>query len=108
MSDSFSVVLGDIAATAKVFADESDTVKAIMPDEGPSCPDGGDASVDGTLHTVITSVGLLHLQIAGAIGDHADKLSSVVIDNYEHTETSVQQLLGRTYSGKRTSRKGQG
>ena len=92
MSDSFSVVLGDIAATAKVFTNESDTFKAIMPDEGPGCPDGGDASVDGTLHTVITAVGLLHLQIAGAIADHAGKLSSVH-DNYEHTETSVQQLL---------------
>lgn len=92
MSDSFSVVLGDIAATAKVFTDESDTFKAIMPDEGPGYPDGGDASVDGVLHTVISAVGLLHLQIAGAIGDHASKLSSVH-DNYEKTDISVQQLL---------------
>jgi Family of unknown function (DUF6317) len=64
VSDSFSVVLGDIAATAKVFADEADTFKAIMPDEGPGCPGGGDGSVDGILNTVITAVGLLHLQHA--------------------------------------------
>ena len=92
MSDSFSVVLGDIAATAKVFARESDTFKAIMPDEGPGCPDGGDASVDETLRTVIKAVGLLHLQIAGAIDDHADKLSAVH-DNYENTDVGVQQLM---------------
>lgn len=92
MSSSFSVVLGDVAATAEVFADESETFKAIMPNQGAACPDGGDASVDETLRTVITAVGLLHLQIAGAISDHADKLR-FVHDNYEHTDIGVQQLL---------------
>jgi hypothetical protein len=37
----FQVVLSDLAGMARVFRDESGAFEAIMPADGPSCPDAG-------------------------------------------------------------------
>jgi hypothetical protein len=91
VSGSFNVVLGDIASAAGSFSTESSTFRAIMPEGGPSCPDGGDASVNKTLATVVDAVGLLHAQIANAIEDHASKLKTAH-DKYQGTEEDVKQV----------------
>jgi hypothetical protein len=93
VSGGFQVVMRDLSDLSATFRTEAGTCKAIMPDEGPACADGGDAAVNGMMQSVTRAVGLLHLQLSGVMGLHADKLKKAH-DQYERTETSLAQLAG--------------
>jgi hypothetical protein len=62
MSDGFQVVMDDLLALSRTFRAEAGTCKAIMPDDGPACPDGGDGAVNDIMRAVTEAVGLAHLQ----------------------------------------------
>lgn len=91
MSATYTVVLADLAAAATKFTTESDTYKAIVPADGPPCPDGGSAAVNESLKAVVEVAAALHLQIAGIIADHGTKLKNAH-DQYQKTEESLGQM----------------
>ena len=91
MTGSYSVVLADLAAAASKFTTESGTFKAVMPADGPPCPDGGSAAVNQSLQAVVQLAAALHLQITGMIAEHGAKLKSAH-DQYQKTEESIGQM----------------
>ena len=66
--DGFQVVMSDLVDAAATFGSEAATFKAIMPTDGPPCPDGGDAAFDENLQVVVQMIGALHLQAGGRHG----------------------------------------
>lgn len=94
----FQVVLSDLENMAGVFRGESAAFEAIMPADGPSCPDGGDAGIDAAMRAAVSLLGLLHEQMAAVIGEHGRKLQAAH-DNYESTETSVARLAAELSPG---------
>jgi hypothetical protein len=66
----------DLLQAAGVFRSEGQTFEAIMPDGGPAAVDGGGGDVNGALAEVLGALGGLHTQLAGIIGQHADKLET--------------------------------
>jgi Family of unknown function (DUF6317) len=93
----FQVVMSDLLDASSVFHAEAATLKAIMPDDGPSCPDGGDAAFDKSLQVVAGMIGTLHLQAAGVMDSDAAKLKKAH-DNYVHTEESLIKLISQISS----------
>jgi hypothetical protein len=91
MTGSYSVTLADIAAAARKFDAEAGTFKAIMPPAGPSCPDGGDSSVNESLQAVVEAGAALHMQIAGTIALHGARLQQAH-DRYQQSEESISRL----------------
>ncbi len=89
--DGFQVVMSDLVDAAATFRSEAATFKAIMPADGPRCPDGGDAAFDQNLQVVVQMIGALHLQAAGVMEDDSGKLAKAQA-NYAHTEESLAQL----------------
>ena len=91
MSAGFQVVMSDLLDAAATFRTEAETFKAIMPDNGPPCPDGGDAAFDQNLQVVVEMIGTLHLQAAGVMENDSTKLKKAH-DTYANTEESLTQL----------------
>ncbi len=87
----FQVVMSDLLDASATFGSEAATFKAIMPDGGPSCPDGGDGAFDQNLQVVVQMIAALHLQAAGVMESDSAKLKQAH-DNYAHTEESLTQL----------------
>jgi hypothetical protein len=87
----FQVVMSDLAGAAATFRSEAATFKAIMPADGPPCPDGGDAAFDQNLQVVVQLIGALHLQAAGVMEDDSAKLAKAHA-NYASTEESLTSL----------------
>jgi hypothetical protein len=87
----FQVVLSDLDGMARAFRHESGAFEAIMPADGPPCPDGGSADVDTAMQAAVQLLGVLHQQMATVIDEHARKLQAAH-DNYERTETSLARL----------------
>jgi hypothetical protein len=95
----FQVVLSDLEGIAGVFRRESASFDAIMPADGPPCPDGGDADVNAAMHAALLLLGVLHQRLAAVIGEHGRKLQAAH-DNYVTTETSLTQMAAElTISG---------
>jgi hypothetical protein len=91
MSDGFQVVMQDLLALSSTFRTEAETCKAIMPADGPTCPDGGDGALNGMMRSVTEALGLAHLQLSGAMDLHAGKLQAAH-GRYGDTEMSLAQL----------------
>ena len=89
--DSFQVVMSDLLDASAAFATEAAAYKAVMPADGPACPDGGDGAFDQSLQVVVQLIGALHLQAAGVMEADSAKLRKAH-DNYAHTEESLTQL----------------
>jgi Family of unknown function (DUF6317) len=87
----FQVVMSDLVGVAATFRSEAATFKAIMPTDGPPCPDGGDAAFDQNLQVAVQMIGALHLQAAGVMEDDAAKLAKAHA-NYASTEDSLTRL----------------
>jgi Family of unknown function (DUF6317) len=87
----FQVVMSDLADTAATFRSEAVAFKAIMPADGPPCPDGGDAAFDQSLQVVVQMIAALHLQAAGVMEDDSAKLARAHA-TYADTEESLTQL----------------
>jgi hypothetical protein len=92
--DGFQVVMSDLLDASTTFQNEAATFKAIMPDNGPACPDGGDSAFDQNLQVVVQMIGALHLQAAGVMENDSAKLKKAH-DNYAHTEESLTQLCNQ-------------
>lgn len=92
MSGGFQVVMSDLQAAAATFRSQGQAFEAIMPDACPGLPDGGSAGFNESLHALVESVCLLHLQIGGDIEANGGKLQTAH-DNYQHVEESLTTLL---------------
>lgn len=95
--DGFQVVMSDLLDASATFGTEAETYKAIMPTDGPACPDGGDGAFDQSLQAVVQMIGALHLQAAGVMETDSGKLKKAH-DNYAHTEASMTQLCNQISS----------
>jgi hypothetical protein len=93
----FQVVMSDLVDAAATFASEAATFKAIMPNDGPPCPDGGDAAFDQSLRSVVQMISALHLQATGVIEDDSAKLKKAHA-NYASTEESLTRLCQQIIS----------
>jgi Family of unknown function (DUF6317) len=95
--DGFQVVLSDLVDAAATFQSEAATFKAIMPDDGPPCPDGGSAAFDQNLSVVVQLIGTLHLQAAGVMENDSAKLAKAHA-NYANTDESLARLCTQIIS----------
>jgi len=89
--DGFQVVMSDLLDASATFRTEAATYKAIIPADGPACPDGGDGAFNQSLQAVVQMIGALHLAAAGVMETDSAKLRKAH-DNYAHTEESLTQL----------------
>jgi Family of unknown function (DUF6317) len=92
----FQVFLSDLQKASGVFHTESGTFGAIMPDNGPACPDGGSADIDQAMQAAMKLLGLLHAQMASVIQAHSVKLQDAH-DNYERVDGGMAQYIALTY-----------
>jgi len=95
--DGFQVVMSDLVDAAATFESEAATFKAIMPNDGPPCPDGGDAAFDQNLSVVVQMIGTLHLQAAGVMESDSAKLTKAHA-NYLNTDESLATLCTQILS----------
>lgn len=91
VSGGFQVVLTDLESMAGVFQRESASFEAIMPVDGPPCPDGGSADIDAAMQAAVLLLGVLHQRLAALIGENGRKLQAAH-QNYEKTETSLTEM----------------
>jgi hypothetical protein len=98
----FQVVMSDLLDLSGTFRAESGTCRAIMPDEGPACPDGGDGAVNGMMQAVTEAVGLAHVQLADVMALHASKLQAAH-DRYQDAEMTNTQLADKVAAAARIS-----
>lgn len=96
-SDGFQVVLSDLLAAATKFGTEAATYQALIPADGPACPDGGDAAVNQGLQAAVQLISALHLAAAGVIADDSAKLRQAH-GRYANTEESLTQLCNQISS----------
>lgn len=87
----FQVVMGDLLDTSSTFGSEAITFRAIMPDGGPACPDGGDEAINQSLRATVQLISALHLQATGVIEDDSAKLKKAH-DNYASTDENLARL----------------
>jgi Family of unknown function (DUF6317) len=102
VSGGFQVVMQDLVALSRTFDTEAATCRAMMPDEGPACPDAGDGAVNGMMQAVTEAVGLAHVQLASVMALHASKLQAAH-DRYQDAEMSNVQLAARIAAAARVS-----
>jgi hypothetical protein len=91
VSSGYQVVMSDLASMASAFKRESTAFDAIMPVDGPPCPDGGDGDINQAMRGAVQMLGVLHKQMAEVISQHGTRLQTAH-DNYEHTETGLTKL----------------
>jgi Family of unknown function (DUF6317) len=91
----FQVVMSDLENMAGVFQRESATFEAIMPDNGPACPDGGSGDINAALHAAAQLLGVLHQQMAAVIDQHAAKLRALPGDHEGAMVDSDAERRGR-------------
>lgn len=89
--DGFQVVMTDLLGVSATFHTEAGTLKAVVPVDGPPCPDGGDAALNQNLKVVLEMIGTLNLQASGVIDSDSAKLKTAH-DRYASTETSLTKL----------------
>jgi hypothetical protein len=94
----FQVVLSDLDDMGRAFRNEAGAFEAIMPADGPPCPDAGGADIDAAMHAAAQLLGLLHRQLAAVIGEHGRKLLAAH-ENYERIETSLTRLATELTTG---------
>ena len=87
--DGFQVVMADLLDASATFHTEAGTLKAVVPVDGPPCPDGGDGALNQNLKVVLEMIGTLNLQASGVIDSDSAKLKTAH-DRYASTETSVR------------------
>jgi hypothetical protein len=95
--DGFQVVMSDLLAASARFATEAATYQALIPADGPACPDGGDAAVNQGLQAAVQLISALHLAAAGAIATDSAKLRQAH-GNYAGTEEGLTQLCNQISS----------
>jgi hypothetical protein len=96
----FQVVMSGLLDASSTFGSEAVTFKAIMPDGGPACPDGGDEAINQSLQGMVQLISTLHLQAAAVIEDDSVKLKKAH-DNYANTDESLARLCRQIISPSR-------
>lgn len=91
MSSGYQVVMSDLASMASAFRRQSAVLDAIMPADGPPCPDGGSGDINQAMHGAVQLLGILHKQLAEVLSQHGGKLQTAH-DNYDHAETNLTRL----------------
>ena len=87
----FSVVMSSLQSAASTFSAEASTLRGLVPAGGPANPDGGDGTIDGAMHVVLSKIGSLNQSLAAAMAAHGQKLAQAHA-NYSHAELSLTQL----------------
>jgi hypothetical protein len=90
-------VLSDLLTAAATFAAEAAAYQAIIPADGPACPDGGDDAVNGALSSVVQLIAALQLQATGVIEADSAKLRQAH-KTYAGTEESLTELCNQISS----------
>ena len=98
MSSGFQVTRSGLYDAAATFTTEAGTFKAIMPQDGPPPPDGGDAAFNDSLRSVVQGLGLLHLQFAGELDNHATRLTQSS-DTYAAAEQDIIHQIRQITTG---------
>jgi hypothetical protein len=93
----YQVVMADLLAASVAFGSEAATYQAIIPADGPACPDGGSGAVNQAMKAVAELIGALHLQAAGVIESDAAKLKTAH-GKYASSEESLTQLCNQISS----------
>jgi hypothetical protein len=70
----FRVVLDDLAALQKNFADEATTYEQLIPSINPPAVDGGDGNLNSVLTALHETFDVAHHNLASSIHHHADIL----------------------------------
>lgn len=107
MNDGSQVTMTDLLQAAGAFQSEAGTYEAIMPVDGPAGVDGGSAEFNGALSEVLEAIGGLHTQLAGIIGQHADKLESAY-RNYRDAEDTIIRESGAIATPSQMERRASG
>ena len=90
MSGDYGVVMADLAAAASTFHAESATLADTMPSSLPTPSAGGDGA-DEAISALASAVLALHYGLAGAIDEHAGKLTACH-DEYTKTDVGIRHL----------------
>ncbi len=91
VSDGYSVVMADLESAASTFSAEASTLRGLIPEGGPACPDGGDGTIDGAMHAALGKIGSLSQSLAAAMAAHGQKLAKAHV-SYSRAETSATQF----------------
>lgn len=92
MSDGFQVTMSDLLAAANRFRSEGEDFGRAMPGGGPAPADGGSWVINDALAQVLESVGLLHTQLTGVIGDDANSLAASYRE-YKSAEDKITTVV---------------
>lgn len=76
MADGFQVTMSELLAASNRFRAEGQDFGALMATGGPAPADGGSPAVNEALAQVLRSIGLLHAELTGIIGDDAANLNA--------------------------------
>lgn len=90
MPGDYGVVMDDLAAAATTFHRESTALAHAAPSSLPTPAAGGDGA-DEAISALASAVVALHLGLAGAIEEHADKLTACH-DQYTKTDVGIRHL----------------
>jgi hypothetical protein len=72
----FRVVLADLDALHRNFADEATNYKQLIPSINPPAVDGGDADLNSVLIALEETFDVAHQNLANSIQHHADTLKT--------------------------------
>jgi hypothetical protein len=88
VSAGFQVTMSDLLAASDKFAAEERSFAGAMPANGPAPVDGGSWVINDALSEVLESIGLLHTQLAGVIGNDAASLDATYRE-YQWAENQI-------------------
>ncbi|GAB3986973.1 hypothetical protein GCM10029978_103820 [Actinoallomurus acanthiterrae] len=89
----YKVFYADLVTASKEFAAQGRAYKALMPEAGPACPQGGDNVIDKMLGVTLQALGEMHTVLAEAMSSHSWKLQNVH-DKYLEVEAKTTTELG--------------
>lgn len=92
MSDGYQVTMSDLLAASRTFQREERAFTGALPANGPAPVDGGSRVINEALARVLESVGLLHTQLAGVIGNDAASLRATCRE-YRSAEEQITSVV---------------
>jgi uncharacterized protein DUF6317 len=92
VSDGYQVTMSDLLAASGKFRAEGQGFTGAMPANGPAPVDGGNWVINDALSQVLESIGLLHTQLAGVIGNDAANLTATYRE-YRSAEDQITTVV---------------
>jgi hypothetical protein len=90
----YDVVFHDLGKASAEFSRQGEAYAALMPQK-PSCPAGGDDTIDRMLDVTLQALHEMHTVLAQSISAHAEKLD-YARRNYQKTEGNVFDFINNT------------